>query len=185
MPYTPSHLCISAGDVPAVLRLVGPHLMAAAPACGPASGHAPAAVALAYLRACKAALALMQPKDCAAHAQLVQGVAEQCAAAVAATAAPPQPAASQQQPAVTAVTAGSFQATDFWDPMRSVMLKEAGRVWLGVGLECSALTGSPTASDSAEVFAELLQQRLAACLASQSYDVRAAACKALVDTAHR
>lgn len=206
-----SHVCVTphigAGDVDGVLAIMAPALVAAAPHCttpaaaaalgqtqGPsqtpsAATGAPSGVAVAFLRVCSATLALVGAAGSSggsasltpAVAELLACVSRQCEAAVAATVTASSAGASQQAECNSAVQV--FCPTDFADPMASVALREAAKLWLGIAAECeAAVTAAGCDSESSGGLMGLVGARLAACLKSASYDVRAAACKASVST---
>ena len=84
--------------------------------------------------------------------------------------------------------AGPPRTTDWAEPMRCVMLKEAARLWTREALFCSVLAGFPppasssgreSHSDGRHSPVPEIERRLRTCLASSSYEVRAAAAKSV------
>ena len=180
-------------EAAAALKLCALHLpMAAATACS--SGGA---VAAAFLRASSAALSLTTTAPLvsagASASSSVSGLAITLSRVCEATISSEQ----QRNEGSSIGEPVSLMAirTDWSDPMRCVMLKEAAKLWTGKALLCTCLASlppscgltatAPLAKDEVDTVAAAMavaaeiERRLVACLASPSYDVRAAAVKSL------
>ena len=179
----------------ASLHVFASHLQRLAECCGPSSqtsvggggmysfGYivAPASTAAAFFRASSAALSLSLVSGKPFLPLIHEVISDACKRAIVST----------QAGAVTQLN--PTNSTDWGDPMRSIMLKEATRLWTGPlllsassGLLNSVENGSitdtstPAAAPNAMAgVASELERRFAFCLASPSYDVRAAAVKVL------
>ena len=86
--------------------------------------------------------------------------------------------------AINTLASGNSTMTDWADPMRCVMRKEAAKLWTGEAV--SSILTSPSSSHersspSGHRHAPVveIERRLRACLASSSYEVRAAATKSV------
>ncbi|MEW5310713.1 MAG: hypothetical protein WDW38_002483 [Sanguina aurantia] len=178
----------AAGELAATALLATlPHMLSSTDA----SMSAPygSAVAAACIDAAEAALELLSEGGAGTAAALLAALQVCCAAAVLGTcnngssgdssSGDSSEAQQQQRAGVVAVL-----GTDFPDPMRCVLMKAVARLWLGPALARQAVAMRSAASqasrDVATWLAAEMADRLKTCLASTSYDVRAASLKAVV-----
>ncbi|EFJ43357.1 hypothetical protein VOLCADRAFT_96436 [Volvox carteri f. nagariensis] len=162
-----------------VLTVALPHLARGAWLADPRVGCS--ALGCGLLQAASAALSLLPPERCNEFRAEVAALAAACRAAVGFE--PPAVRRQRQMGGAAAAAAAAAAAggvnvfvTDYPDPMRSQLLKQTAQLWLGPVLLCQAFRSSSPAG----FFLEGLLHQLRCCLASYSYDTRAAALKSLV-----